>query len=148
MRETGMAKPAIVSEELAKKFASEKDSPYTRWVRDEGLDIIGAHYVPNLHTVELKPWARKNGKGVFINHEASRTSNDCYVCEIPPGEALAPPNTRSQGIILGPPRRRRVEGRRDLRHPAQLLVSAFQRLRPGGRALRGGDQCALGHQPL
>ena len=79
-----MAKTAIVSEELAKKFASEKDTPYTRWVRSEGLDIIGAHYVPNLHTVELRPWARRGGSGVFINHEASRTSNDCYVCEIAP----------------------------------------------------------------
>ena len=86
-----MAKTAIVSEELAKKFATEKDSPYTRFVRSEGLDIIGAHYVPNLHTVELKPWARRGGHGVFINHEASRTSNDCYVCEIPPvrGNMLA-----------------------------------------------------------
>ena len=37
--------------------------------------------------------ARKNGKGVFINHEASRTSNDCYVCEIPPGQSLAPQQT-------------------------------------------------------
>jgi hypothetical protein len=37
-----MAETAIVSEELAKKFATEKDTPYTRWVRAEGLDIIGA----------------------------------------------------------------------------------------------------------
>src|SRR5215467_6712813 len=80
-----MAKNAIVSEDLASKFATEKDTPYTRWVRNEGLDIIGAHYVPNLHTVALKPWARRGGAGVFINHEASRTSNDCYVCEIGPG---------------------------------------------------------------
>ena len=84
-----MAKTAIVSEELAKKFATEKDTPYTRFVRSEGLDIIGAHYVPNLHTVELKPWARRGGAGVFINHEASRTSNDCYVCEIRPGRQAA-----------------------------------------------------------
>ena len=41
-----MAKDAIVSEELAKKFATEKDTPYLRWIRAEGLDIIGAHYVP------------------------------------------------------------------------------------------------------
>jgi hypothetical protein len=46
--------------------------------------------VPNLRTVELKPWPRRGGFGVFINHEASRTSNDCYVCEIPPGKARAP----------------------------------------------------------
>src|SRR5271169_542432 len=95
-----MAKTAIVSEELAKKFASEKDTPYTRWVRGEGLDIIGAHYVPNLHTVELKPWARRGGRGVFINHEASRTSNDCYVCEIPPAGKLAPQRHLFEEMIL------------------------------------------------
>src|SRR6516162_10248472 len=78
-----MAKDAIVSDELAKKFATEKDTPYLRWVRAEGLDIIGAHYVRNLRTVELKPWPRRGGSGVYINHEASRTSNDCYVCAIP-----------------------------------------------------------------
>jgi oxalate decarboxylase/phosphoglucose isomerase-like protein (cupin superfamily) len=83
-------KDAIVSEELASKFATEKDTPYTRWVRNEGLDIIAAHYVPNLHTVELKPWPRRGGRGVYINHEASRTSNDCFVCEIPAGQKLAP----------------------------------------------------------
>src|ERR1700674_5244698 len=95
-----MAKSAIVSEELAKKFATEKDTPYTRWVRAEGLDIIGAHYVPNLHTVELKPWARRGGAGVFINHEASRTSNDCYVCEIPPAKKLAPQRQLFEEMIL------------------------------------------------
>ncbi len=80
----------IVSDELAKKFATEKETPYTRWVRSEGLDILGAHYVPNLNTVELKPWARRGGRGVYLNHEASRTTNDCYVCEIPAGGKLAP----------------------------------------------------------
>jgi oxalate decarboxylase/phosphoglucose isomerase-like protein (cupin superfamily) len=85
-----MAKDAIVSDELAQKFATEKDTPYLRFVRGEGLDVISAHYVPSLRTVELKPWARRGGNAVFINHEASRTSNDCYVLEIPPGKSLAP----------------------------------------------------------
>ena len=85
-----MAKDAVVSEELARKFATEKETPYTRWVKAEGLDIIGSFYVPDLHTVELKPWARRGGRGVFLNHDASRTSNDCYVCEIPPGRQLEP----------------------------------------------------------
>ena len=35
-----MAKDAIVSDKLASKFATEKETPYTRWVRDEGLEII------------------------------------------------------------------------------------------------------------
>jgi oxalate decarboxylase/phosphoglucose isomerase-like protein (cupin superfamily) len=88
--ENKLAKDAIVSDEMAKKFETERDTPYTRWVKDEGLDIIGAHYVADLRTVDLKNWARRGGKGVFINHEASRTSNDCYVCEIPPGKSLEP----------------------------------------------------------
>src|SRR6516162_1491023 len=95
-----MAKNAMVSEELAKKFATERDTPYTRWVRDEGLNIISAHYVPNLHTVELKPWSRRGGSGVFINHEASRTSNDCYVCEIPRAQKLAPQRQLYEEMVL------------------------------------------------
>ena len=95
-----MAKDAIVSDDLAKKFATEKDSPYVRWVRGEGLDIISAHYVPDLNTVDLKPWARRGGRGVFINHEASRTSNDCYVCEIPAGKELAPQRQLFEEMIL------------------------------------------------
>jgi len=95
-----MAKNAIVSEEMVKKFATEKDSPYTRWVRNEGLDIISALYVPNLHTVELKPWPRREGHGVFINHEASRTTNDCYVCEIAAGKKLAPQRQLFEDMIF------------------------------------------------
>jgi oxalate decarboxylase/phosphoglucose isomerase-like protein (cupin superfamily) len=86
----GSSKNALVSDAIAKKFASEKETPYTRWIAAEGLDIIDAMFVPNLHTVELKPWARRGGRGVYLNHDASRTSNDCYVCEIPPGGQLEP----------------------------------------------------------
>jgi oxalate decarboxylase/phosphoglucose isomerase-like protein (cupin superfamily) len=95
-----MARDGLVSDELAKKFATEKDSPYTRWVRDEGLEIISAHYVPNLRTVDLLPWERRGGAGIFINHEASRTSNDCYVCEIPAGGSLAPQRQLYEEMIL------------------------------------------------
>ena len=83
-------KNALVSDAIAKKFETEKATPYTRWVADEGLDIVPSIYVENLHTVALKPWARRGGSGVYLNHDASRTSNDCYVCEIPPGKELAP----------------------------------------------------------
>jgi len=95
-----MAKDAIVPRDLADKFKTEKDSPYLRFVRSEGLDVISAHYVRNLRTIELKPWARKAGKGVFINHEASRTSNDCYVCEIAPGKKLEPQHHLFEEMIL------------------------------------------------
>jgi oxalate decarboxylase/phosphoglucose isomerase-like protein (cupin superfamily) len=87
---TTTIKNAIVPEGMAKNFATEKETPYTRWIAQEGLDILDAMYVRNLHTVELKLWARRGGRGVYLNHDASRTSNDCYVCEIPPGRQLAP----------------------------------------------------------
>ncbi len=95
-----MAKDATVSDDLAKKFATEKDTPYLRWVRNEGLDIISAQYVPNLRTVEVRPWPRRGGKGVYINHDASRTSNDCYVCEIAPGGKLSPQRQLYEEMIL------------------------------------------------
>src|SRR5258707_15322009 len=95
-----MAKAAVFPEELAKNFSTKRDTPYLRWVRSEGLDIIGAHYVRNLRTVELKPWARRGGRGVYINHEASRTSNDGYVCEIPAGKKLEPQRQLFEEMIL------------------------------------------------
>ncbi len=36
----------MVSQEMAEKFKTEKDTPYLRFVRAEGLDIISAQYVP------------------------------------------------------------------------------------------------------
>ena len=95
-----MNKDAIVSDEIAKKFATEKETPYTRWIEKEGLDIIDGLYVPDLNTLELKPWARRNGSGIFINHDASRTSNDCYVCEIGPGDELTTQRQLYEEMIM------------------------------------------------
>src|ERR1700730_10568962 len=99
-KEERQMKDAIVSDEMAKKLATEKESPYTNWVRSEGLEIISAQYIANLHTVDLKPWARRGGRGVVINHEASRTSNDCYVCEIAPAGKLEPQRALFEEMIL------------------------------------------------
>ena len=95
-----MTKQAIVSDDMAKKFAKEKETPYTHWVRNEGLDIIDGVYVPDLHAVELKPWPRRNGRAVYINHDATRTSNDCYVCEIEPGGKLTEQRQLYEEMIM------------------------------------------------
>src|SRR5271170_108243 len=102
MREANVAKDAVVSQELADKFRTEKDSAYLRFVCDDGLDIISAHYVQNLRNVELKAWPRRGAgaKGVFVNHEASRFSNDCYVCEIAPGQKLEPMRHLYEEMLL------------------------------------------------
>jgi oxalate decarboxylase/phosphoglucose isomerase-like protein (cupin superfamily) len=95
-----MAKNALVSEDLAKKFATEKETPYTRWIKAEGLDIIPALYVRNLRHVDVKPWARRGGNAVFVNHDASRISNDSYVMEIPAGKKLEPHRQLFEEMIL------------------------------------------------
>jgi oxalate decarboxylase/phosphoglucose isomerase-like protein (cupin superfamily) len=95
-----MSKTAMVSEEMANKFATEKETPYTRWVKSEGLDILPSFYVANLNTVELKHWARRGGRGVYLNHDATRTSNDCYVCEIAPGGKLAPQRQLFEEMVM------------------------------------------------
>ncbi|MBL1435019.1 MAG: cupin domain-containing protein [Rhodobacteraceae bacterium] len=95
-----MAKNAIVSDKLADKFKTEKETPYTRFIAAEGLDIIDGIYVPDLKDVALKPWARRGGDAVFINHDASRTTNDCYVMEIHPGGKLNPHRQLFEETIL------------------------------------------------
>src|SRR3990172_4341563 len=94
-----MSQGVVVSEEFAQKFATEKDSVYQAWVREQGLEIISAHYIPNLHKLPLKPWARRGGYGIYINHEASNYSNDCYVCEIPAGGELRPQRQLFEELI-------------------------------------------------
>ena len=36
---------AVVSEQLAAKFRSEKETPYTRFIAAEGLEIRNGNYV-------------------------------------------------------------------------------------------------------
>lgn len=95
-----MAKDAVVSDKLAEKFRSEKETPYTRFIASEGLDLVNGNYVPSLHEIELKPWARRGGDAVFLNHDASRTTNDCYVMEIPAGGKLAPHRQLFEETVL------------------------------------------------
>lgn len=91
---------AVVSDKLAAKFKTEKETPYTRFIAGEGLDILNGNYVPSLHEIELKPWARRGGSAVFLNHDASRTTNDCYVMEIPAGGELAPHRQLFEETVL------------------------------------------------
>ncbi|GMA61458.1 hypothetical protein GCM10025859_18980 [Alicyclobacillus fastidiosus] len=68
-----------VSEELAKRFATEKGSKYQDWVRNEGLDIIAGHYVPNLHHVDVKPWPRR-GEPASISTTRRRGTQTTVTC--------------------------------------------------------------------
>ena len=62
---------------------------YQEWQAAEGLPVIRAFHVEDLRTVEVTPWARKGGRGVFIDMEGTEGTNAAYVCEIPPAARLA-----------------------------------------------------------
>lgn len=68
----------------------EQVNTYSEYQRGEGIPILRGFAVEDLATLELAPWARKGGRGAFINLEGTGGTNDAYVCEIPPGGTLNP----------------------------------------------------------
>ncbi|MFN0071161.1 MAG: cupin domain-containing protein [Chloroflexota bacterium] len=68
-----------------------RTSSYAKFIASEGIGLAEGTYVPDLKTVEVQPWARRgNVKGLYLNHDGTDISNDCYVMEIPPGGECAP----------------------------------------------------------
>lgn len=67
-----------------------KPSTYEKWQQDQGVRVVSGHHIADLRAVDLDRWDRIGGRGVFINHDASDSSNDCHLVEIPGGKALEP----------------------------------------------------------
>ena len=67
-----------------------KIDTYLEFQMDEGIPSVKGFFVEDLATVEVKPWARMGGLGTYINLDGTGGTNDCYVCEIPPGKDLNP----------------------------------------------------------
>lgn len=65
-------------------------SAYDSWVESQDVERVRDYYVDDLRKLELQPWSRKGGRGVFLNLIGTEDTNDAYVCEIQPGEALRP----------------------------------------------------------
>jgi quercetin dioxygenase-like cupin family protein len=68
----------------------QKINTYHEYQRGEGIPIVGGFAVEDLETVEVAPWARKGGRGAFVNLEGTEGVNDAYIVEIPPGASLNP----------------------------------------------------------
>ena len=72
------------------KWTEDKRGPYEHWQEREGIPIKRGFFVEDLSTLPVAPWKRMGGNGTFINLDGSGGTCDCYVCEIPPGDALKP----------------------------------------------------------
>lgn len=65
------------------------DSTYVKWMRDQGVPIVGGHGVENILELPREVWPRLGGKGTFIKLEGFEGLTGMYVAEIPPGRALS-----------------------------------------------------------
>jgi oxalate decarboxylase/phosphoglucose isomerase-like protein (cupin superfamily) len=60
---------------------------YKDWQQSEGVPVLTGFYIEDLKTVELAPWPRKGGSGLFVNLEGAGGQNDMHVVELAPGRA-------------------------------------------------------------
>ena len=63
---------------------------YAEYQRREGIPVVRGFAIEDLRTLELAPWARRGGRGTFVNLDGTGGTNDAYVCEIAPGGSLSP----------------------------------------------------------
>jgi mannose-6-phosphate isomerase-like protein (cupin superfamily) len=68
----------------------ERETSYEKWIRSEGIPIVEGYGVEDFRQVELAPWPRTGGKGVFIQLRGMEGFTGMYVGEIPPGGSLKP----------------------------------------------------------
>ena len=76
-----------------------RKSVYEQWVADQGVPLIQGHYIADLKTAPLEPWARRNAASCFINHDTSNTSNDYYLLELAPKQETTPQHQLFEEMI-------------------------------------------------
>jgi mannose-6-phosphate isomerase-like protein (cupin superfamily) len=64
--------------------------PYDRFMAAEGPDVVRDVGVSKVQNLPLKPWARKGGRGVFIQLYGTEGKWGCYLVEVPGAGALNP----------------------------------------------------------
>jgi gentisate 1,2-dioxygenase len=73
--------------------------PYDEFLQQEGVPVYTGFAIEDVKTVEVGPWARKGGRGAYINLDGNGGTNDCYVVEIPGGASLAPAHQMFEELI-------------------------------------------------
>ncbi|MBV9119612.1 MAG: cupin domain-containing protein [Chloroflexi bacterium] len=83
-----MAAPATA--EAADLERMPRINPYQEFLQKEGLPVYRGFAIEDVGTLELGPWARRGGRGAYIDLDGNGQTNNGYVAEIPPGGSLAP----------------------------------------------------------
>ena len=75
-----MTNTAIVSDKLADKFRTEKETPYTHFIASEGLDIRKRKLCAIAARDRAEAVGASRWQCGFLNHDASRT-DERLLCE-------------------------------------------------------------------
>jgi uncharacterized RmlC-like cupin family protein len=79
--------------------APKRVATYEQWQEAEGVPVYQSYYVDSMYTLELGPWARKGGKGAYLNL-AYQYEDDAMIMEIPPGGQLNPEHHMFEALIF------------------------------------------------
>jgi uncharacterized RmlC-like cupin family protein len=82
----------MLDDEARRSFmlAGHEQSPYEKWVAEQGIPVVQGMSVYDLHAVEVAPWEWLDGRAAFVHLYGTGGTNDAWVCEIPPGGQLRP----------------------------------------------------------
>jgi len=72
---------------------------YEHFLAKEGMPAVRGFHIEDINAVELYPWARMGGRGVYLNLDGSEGVNDCYIAEIAAGKALEPQRHMFEELI-------------------------------------------------
>jgi quercetin dioxygenase-like cupin family protein len=92
-----------IAEEYAQRMKTAfARTTYGQWVANEGVKIYEGFAVgEDIRTLDLGPWPRLEGKGLFLNlYPLMEGVRGTYLCEIPPGGALAPEHHLYEKIVF------------------------------------------------
>ena len=73
-----------------KYMDDSKVDTYQEWQEAQRIPVHKGFFIQDLRKLEVGPWDLKGGSGAFVNLEGTGSTNDGYVCEIPPGKQLKP----------------------------------------------------------
>lgn len=72
---------------------------YQLFLERECIPAVTGFHLEDINNVELYPWPRTAGRGVYLNLDGSEGVNDCYICEIPAGKSLEPQRHMFEALV-------------------------------------------------
>lgn len=66
----------------------KQPTPYDAYMQQEGIPVFRDIGISNVRNLPLVPWARRGGRGSFIQLYGTEGKWGCYVIEVPPAGAL------------------------------------------------------------